>query len=215
MVKRAVGTIAVLVAVLVAAVWWFYPDTAVVPASAQAPPPGVPVTAGTVVAADVPVLLNGIGTVQAYNIGDDQEPGRRPDRQGRFHRGAGGQGGRRRCSRSTRGPTRRRSNRRSANQEKDKAKLANAQRNFARDASIVEHEPRSLAAAATTTEGASCAADQATVDSDKAQIETARLNLGYADHPLADHGRLGARLVDAGNMVHASDATAAWSRSRN
>src|SRR5690349_21772644 len=30
--------------------------------------PGVPVTAGTVAAADVPVFLNAIGTVQAYNM---------------------------------------------------------------------------------------------------------------------------------------------------
>src|SRR6185369_3561326 len=37
------------------------------PATA-APAPGVPVTAGTVTAADVPVLLNAIGSVQAYNM---------------------------------------------------------------------------------------------------------------------------------------------------
>src|SRR5437763_11702537 len=39
-------------------------------AEAPAPPPaspGVPVTAGTVTAADMPVLLNAIGTVQAFN----------------------------------------------------------------------------------------------------------------------------------------------------
>ena len=33
-----------------------------------APAPGVPVTAGTVEAKDMPVLLNGIGTVQAFNM---------------------------------------------------------------------------------------------------------------------------------------------------
>src|SRR5947207_1356470 len=40
-------------------------------AAADNPPaagPGVPVTAGVVAAADVPVLLNAIGTVQAYNM---------------------------------------------------------------------------------------------------------------------------------------------------
>src|SRR2546427_4720536 len=41
-------------------------------ALAQAPPqgggPGVPVTAGTVQVADVPVVLNTIGTVQAFNM---------------------------------------------------------------------------------------------------------------------------------------------------
>src|SRR5437868_8999006 len=39
-------------------------------AEAPAPPPaapGVPVTAGKVAAADVPVFLNAIGTVQAFN----------------------------------------------------------------------------------------------------------------------------------------------------
>ena len=39
-------------------------------AEAQTPPPagqGVPVTAGTVAAADVPVFLNAMGTVQAFN----------------------------------------------------------------------------------------------------------------------------------------------------
>src|SRR5436305_10230167 len=35
---------------------------------AASPAPGVPVTAGIVAAADVPVLLNAIGTVQAYNM---------------------------------------------------------------------------------------------------------------------------------------------------
>src|SRR5690349_10840824 len=41
------------------------------PAAAQAPPagsPGIPVTAGTVAVADVPIFLNGIGTVQAFNM---------------------------------------------------------------------------------------------------------------------------------------------------
>src|SRR5947209_19934341 len=44
---------------------------AVPAAAADNPPaaaPGVPVTAGIVAAADVPVLLNAIGTVQAYNM---------------------------------------------------------------------------------------------------------------------------------------------------
>src|SRR5436190_19918733 len=40
-------------------------------ADAQSPPPsgsGVPVTAGTVATTDVPVFLNAIGTVQAFNM---------------------------------------------------------------------------------------------------------------------------------------------------
>src|SRR5712692_3737551 len=40
-------------------------------AAAHTPPPvapGIPVTAGTVAVADVPVFLNGIGAVQAFNM---------------------------------------------------------------------------------------------------------------------------------------------------
>ena len=46
---------------------------------------------------------------------------------------------------------------------------------------------------------------------DEAQIDTAQLNLGYADIRSPIDGRLGARLVDIGNMVHATDAPAPWS----
>jgi multidrug efflux system membrane fusion protein len=46
---------------------------------------------------------------------------------------------------------------------------------------------------------------QAALKADDAQIETAKLNLGYADIRSPIDGRLGARLVDKGNMVRASD----------
>src|SRR5438094_1527539 len=43
---------------------------AAIPALAQTPQggPGIPVTAGTVQVADVPIFLNAIGTVQAFNM---------------------------------------------------------------------------------------------------------------------------------------------------
>ena len=46
---------------------------------------------------------------------------------------------------------------------------------------------------------------QAAIKGDIAQIENAKLNLGYADIRSPIDGRLGARLVDTGNLVHASD----------
>jgi len=48
---------------------------------------------------------------------------------------------------------------------------------------------------------------EASLKADQAQVESAKLNLVYSriTAPLA--GRVGLRLVDAGNMVHASDAT--------
>lgn len=47
---------------------------------------------------------------------------------------------------------------------------------------------------------------QAAIKGDEAQINTARLNLSYADIRSPIDGRLGARLIDSGNMVRATDA---------
>src|SRR5205814_1782903 len=44
---------------------------------------------------------------------------------------------------------------------------------------------------------------QAALKADEAQIEAARLNLGYADIRAPISGRLGIRMVDIGNMVRA------------
>ena len=47
---------------------------------------------------------------------------------------------------------------------------------------------------------------QGVVQSDQAQVDNARLQLTYARITAPITGRLGLRLVDPGNMVHASDA---------
>jgi len=49
---------------------------------------------------------------------------------------------------------------------------------------------------------------QAAIKGDEAQINTAKLNLSYSDIRSPIDGRLGARLVDKGNLVHANDNTA-------
>src|SRR5207237_3127397 len=46
---------------------------------------------------------------------------------------------------------------------------------------------------------------QASIKGDEAQINTTKLNLSYADIRSPIDGRLGARLVDKGNLVHAND----------
>jgi multidrug efflux system membrane fusion protein len=47
---------------------------------------------------------------------------------------------------------------------------------------------------------------QAGVDSDQAQIDNAKLNITYSQITSPIDGRIGLRLVDPGNIVHASDA---------
>ena len=58
------------------------------------------------------------------------------------------------------------------------------------------------------TDNTSATALEATAASDKAAIEAAQLNLDYADIRSPIDGRTGARQVDIGNLVHASDNTA-------
>jgi membrane fusion protein, multidrug efflux system len=45
-----------------------------------------------------------------------------------------------------------------------------------------------------------------TIISDQAQVDTAKLNIAYCHIVAPNDGRVGVRLVDPGNIVHASDA---------
>src|SRR5215468_12314656 len=67
MVRRAIGIAVVLALAAMVAVWRLSSGVEAPQVRAQTPPPGIPVTAGTVAIQDVPVFLHGIGTVQAYN----------------------------------------------------------------------------------------------------------------------------------------------------
>jgi multidrug efflux system membrane fusion protein len=177
-------------------------------AEAQSPPPsspGIPVTAGVVATADVPVFLNAIGTVQAFNMVTIKS---RVDGQIvkiAFTEGQDVKAGDPLIQIDPR-PFQAMLDQALANQEKDQANLANAQRNLARDAALLKSN---LAVSQQQYENdrATVATNQALVDGDKAAVETARLNLGFADIRAPIDGRLGIRMVDAGNMVRATDST--------
>lgn len=49
---------------------------------------------------------------------------------------------------------------------------------------------------------------KASIDADQAAIETAQTNLDYTDVVAPSDGRMGVRMVDPGNIVHASDQNA-------
>src|SRR5882757_6376791 len=69
--KKIVVPAAVLIAVLAAggvlAVTHRFPFEQLAAADAAAPPPAVPIVAGVVARHDVPIYLDGVGTVIAYN----------------------------------------------------------------------------------------------------------------------------------------------------
>jgi multidrug efflux system membrane fusion protein len=176
-------------------------------AEAPTPPPtapGVPVTAGTVAAADVPVFLNALGTVQAYNMVTIRS---RVDGQivkVAFNEGQDAKAGAPLIQIDPR-PFQAVLDQAIATKEKDVAQLVSAQADLNRWAELVTTGAKSRQ----TYDQQKALVGQlvASIKADEAQIETARLNLGYADIRAPIDGRLGIRMVDVGNMVRATDAT--------
>jgi multidrug efflux system membrane fusion protein len=91
-----------------------------------------------------------------------------------------------------------------AQKARDEAALANARADLARYEELMKED-------ATTrqtldTQRALVNQLQAAVQTDQAQVELARVNLSYTTITAPIGGRVGARLVDPGNIVHAADA---------
>jgi multidrug efflux system membrane fusion protein len=87
--------------------------------------------------------------------------------------------------------------------DKDEATLRNAQVDLERYRVLYAQD--SIAKQQLDTQAATVAQLQATLKSDQAQIESAKLNLTYAHITAPAGGRVGLRQVDVGNIVHASD----------
>ena len=90
-----------------------------------------------------------------------------------------------------------------ATQAKDQAQLANARRDQQRYAKLIKED-------ATTqqqldTQNALVSQLEATVQVDAAQVNYAKVQLGYTTIAAPIDGRTGVRLVDPGNIVHATD----------
>src|SRR5215813_8823455 len=204
MVKRAIGIAVVLALAAMVAVWRLSSGVEAPQARAQTPPPGIPVTAGTVAIEDVPVFLHGIGTVQAYNSvaiksrvdgqivkvefkeGQDVKEGDLLFRiDPRSYQAALEQA--------------------QATKQKDEAQLAGAKLDLERYAKLLGTGYQTRQSYDNQT--ALVAQLQAAIKGDEAQINTAKLNLIYADIRSPIDGRLGAKLVDKGNLVHANDNT--------
>jgi multidrug efflux system membrane fusion protein len=87
---------------------------------------------------------------------------------------------------------------------RDEALLKNAQVDVERYRTLVEQD--SIPKQQLDTQEALVRQYQAAVKVDEAQIESARLQLTYSRIAAPISGRLGLRLVDVGNIVHANDA---------
>lgn len=177
--------------------------------AAKAPEPAagqraVPVTLAPVETRDVPVWLDGLGTVVAW-----QQVTVRPQVDGRldkvmFAEGQAVKKGDVLAQIDPR-PFAAQLHQAEGSLAKDRSTLHDAQINLSRyrelrsQKLIAQQQLDDQAALAGQSEGA--------VHADEAQIETARLNLDYARVRAPIDGVVGVRLVDPGNLVRATDAT--------
>ena len=169
-------------------------------AALKAPP--VPVISGQVVARDVPLNLTGIGTIQAYNTVTIHA---RVDGElinVAFHEGQDVKKGDVLAQIDPR-PYQAALDNALATLAKDQATLNNAKRDLARyqDTAVKGYSSRQqLDTQAMTVDGT-----VAQIQADQATVENARVQLGYTTIASPLDGVTGIRLIDQGNIVHASD----------
>jgi len=201
--RVALGALCLTIVVVAAGVYW-YATQGPSPAHAARSPAalGVPVSIAVAAQQDVPIYLTGLGTVQAsFTVGiHSQVDGKLQEvfftegqhvKKGdllaqidpRLFQAALDQA--------------------RAKKAQDQALLVSAQKDLERFKSLVLKNIESQQ----NVDRQQGTVDQlkASLDADAAMIETAQTNLDYASIRAPSDGRIGVRLVDPGNIVHASD----------
>jgi multidrug efflux system membrane fusion protein len=202
----------VLVLVAVAALAWFLVRKHQAAAAAGGMAGGrpafgsfpVPVVPGVAEKKDVPIYLDGLGTVQAFNTVTVRS---RVD--GQVVRIAFVEGQDVRAgdvlAQIDPAPFQTQLEQNKAKKAEDEAQLAIAQLTLKRDDELLKS--KILAQQDYDTQAALVKQFEATVNADQAAIDNAKVQFDYATIASPLEGRTGIRLVDQGNIVHASDAT--------
>ena len=199
--KWGIGLVGLVL--VIGGVWWFRHHAATDKKAPVVGAPPVPVVAGRVVQKDVPIYLDGLGTVQAFNLVTIHVRVDGELKKVAFTEGQDVKAGDV-LAQIDPDPFRAQLEQAEAKQVQDAAQLANARLDLQRDveqiaAKIVSQQAYDTQKALVDQLVAQVKADQATIDSAKVQ-----LNYTTVVSPL--DGRTGVRLVDQGNIVHASDA---------
>lgn len=164
----------------------------------------VPVFVAAAKSEEVPIILRGIGSVQAYNTVSVKSRVDGNIVRVDYKEGHDVKAGDLLIQLDPR-PFQAALDQAIGNQEKDQANLSNAQLDLQRDAAIVKAN-LAVTQQQYDTQKALVASDQATVDADKGAVEAAKVNLDYASIRSPIDGRTGRRQVDIGNLVQASAA---------
>ncbi len=164
----------------------------------------VPVIAGTVTTKSVPLYLDGLGTVQAFNSVTVHSRVDGQLMQVAFTEGQDVKVGDV-LAQLDPAPYQAALDQAAAKKAQDEAQLANARVDLQRYADLLKAESTTQQIYDTQ----KTLVDQfaATIQADEAAVETARVNLAYATIRSPIEGRVGIRQVDVGNIIHANDAT--------
>ena len=173
------------------------------PASAAAPAvPTVPVVAGTVNSGDVPIYLQGVGTVIAYNTVIVRSQIQGQITKINFSEGQTVKTGDLLAVIDPR-PYQAQLDQANANRSRDEAQLTNAQANLKRYTTLGNQgwaTPQLV-----ETQQAQVKQLQAAIKADEAAIEWAQTQLSYAQLTSPIDGVTGIRQVDIGNIIHPTD----------
>jgi len=163
----------------------------------------IPVSVAPVQQRDIPVYLEGLGNVQAYYTVTIHSRVDGQLMQVHFREGQQVHQGDELATIDPR-PYEVMVAQAEATKFKDQANLENAKRDLQRYADL--YKQGVIAQQQYNTQQSTVAQQEGLVRADDAQIKNARLNLTYCHIRAPIDGRIGLRLVDPGNMVHASDA---------
>ena len=204
---RRAGMVALCLLVVAAVIYgiWFFPAAAPPPkkSDATAGQP-IPVLVAAAAAKDMPIYLDGLGTVQAFYTVTMKAMVDGPLVTVNFKEGQDVHKGDVLAQIDPRTYQAALDNA-VAKKAQDEAQLANARLDLARYQKLVANNYTSAQQADTAK--AQVAQFAALVQQDQAQIDTARTQLSYTTITAPIDGRTGMRQVDPGNIVHATDAT--------
>jgi membrane fusion protein, multidrug efflux system len=164
----------------------------------------IPVVAATATAEDVPVYVDAIGTVQAFNTANVVPEVSGLLTQVLFKEGQDVKAGDvlaridARSYKATLDQAR-------AKLAQDQALLENAKRDLARYTKLLAKDYTSAQTA--DTQRALVAQDEAQIQQDQASIDAAAVNLGYTNITAPFDGRTGVRQIDIGNQVSSGSTT--------
>jgi multidrug efflux system membrane fusion protein len=192
---------------------WFYTHRPASNAEAEAGKGGgrrganmgpVNVVAGTVAQKDVPIYLEGIGTIQALNTVTVRARVDGQLEKVAFEEGQDVKAGDV-LAVIDQAPYKAALEQAQARQNQDQAQLSNAKLDLNRYTDLVTKKV--ISSQQFDTQKALVAQLEATVRNDAAAVESAKVNLNYTTIVSPIDGRTGIRLVDQGNIVHANDTT--------